>query len=131
MRPLLYVLTAFALMSLAFWAYRENYTTQGAIREVAGLQDEIADLRGALALQKAEWAYLNRPERLRDLAQLNFDALGLLPLEPGQFGRIDQVVYPLPPEPEPEPEAEPEAGPVLSDPLDAVGIIEEGEAEPL
>ena len=124
MRPLLYVLTAFALMSLAFWAYRENYTTQSAIRDVAALQDEIADLREALALQKAEWAYLNRPDRLRDLAVLNFDALGLLPLEPDQFGRVDQVAYPLPPV-----VAEPD--PVLSEPLDAVGVIENGEADPL
>lgn len=128
MRPLLYVLTAMSLMSLAFWAYRENYTTQESIREVAALQDEIADLREALALQKAEWAYLNRPERLRDLAVLNFDALGLLPLEPGQFGRVDQVVYPRPPMPMPEPgllDSE------VSDPLDAVGTLTEGEAEPL
>ncbi|MFV0491477.1 MAG: cell division protein FtsL [Pseudorhodobacter sp.] len=94
MRPFLYILTALALIGLAFWAYRENYKTQAAIREVAAIQDEIADLREALNLQQAEWAYLNRPERLRDLVMLNFDRLGLLPMEPGQFGRVDQVPYP-------------------------------------
>ena len=97
MRPFLFVLSAIVLMTLAFWAYRENYKTQQAIKDVSNLQNEIADLREALSLQRAEWAYLNRPERLRDLVALNFDRLGLLPLEPEQFGRVDQVVYPLPP----------------------------------
>jgi len=97
MRPFLSILTAFALMALAFWAYRENYATQAALREVSALNREIAGLREALNLQRAEWAYLNRPERLRDLAVLNFDRLNLLPMEPEQFGRVDQVAFPPPP----------------------------------
>jgi hypothetical protein len=40
---------------------------------------------------------LNRPERLRDLAVLNFDRLGLMPMEPHQFGRGTEVAYPPPP----------------------------------
>lgn len=96
MRPVLYVLTFLAVIALGFWAYRENYATQGALREVRGLQAEIADLREALSVQRAEWAYLNRPDRLRELTTLNFDRLGLLPMEPGQFGSPDQVAYPVP-----------------------------------
>ncbi|MEF3046237.1 cell division protein FtsL [Pseudotabrizicola sp. L79] len=94
MRPAIYILSFIALLSLGFWAYREHYETRDALRELTGLQSEIADLREALALQRAEWAYLNRPDRLRDLAALNFDRLGLLPLEPGQFGDIATVSYP-------------------------------------
>jgi len=96
MRPVFFVLSFLAVMGLAFWAYRENYATQAALREMGRLQDEIAGLREALALQRAEWAYLNRPERLRELATLNFDRLGLLPLEPTQFGVAGQVAYPAP-----------------------------------
>jgi hypothetical protein len=94
MRPLLYLTTALTVMGLAFWAYHENYATQAALREVRTLQTEISRIREALALQNAEWAYLNRPERLRDLAALNFDSLGLLPMEPEQFGTIEAVSYP-------------------------------------
>lgn len=96
MRPVLYVLTFLAVIGLGFWAYRENYDTQQALREVDALQNDIADLREALALQRAEWAYLNRPDRLRELATVNFDRLGLLPMEPAQLGHAGQVAYPLP-----------------------------------
>lgn len=97
MRPLLYVLSFLAVLGLGFWAYRENYTTQAALRDVASLQDDIANLQESLTIQRAEWAYLNRPDRLRDLAVLNFDRLGLLPMEPHQFGRAADVIYPPPP----------------------------------
>lgn len=97
MRPVIYVLSFIAVMGLGFWAYRENYATQDALREVVALQDEIAGLRESLAIQRAEWAYLNRPDRLRELATLNFDRLGLLPMEAAQFGATAQVAYPPPP----------------------------------
>jgi hypothetical protein len=47
-----------------------------------------------LSIQRAEWAYLNRPDRLRGLTAANFDRLGLLPMEPSQFGTAAQVAYP-------------------------------------
>jgi len=96
MRPILYALSFLAVMGLAFWAYRENYATQKSLRHVEALQTEIGTLREALTVQRAEWAYLNRPDRLRELSTINFDRLGLFPLEPTQFGQIDQVSYPVP-----------------------------------
>ena len=94
MRPVIYVLTFIAVLGLGFWAYRENYATQASLREVAQLQDEIAQLRDSLAIQRAEWAYLNRPSRLRDLAAVNFDRLGLMPMQASQFGVVAEVSYP-------------------------------------
>jgi len=97
MRPVLYILSFLAVLASAFWAYRENYATQGQLKHIAALQDEIATLRENIALQRAEWAYLNRPDRLRELATINFDRLGLLPMEPEQFGQLGQIAYPAPP----------------------------------
>jgi hypothetical protein len=94
MRSLFFVLTAIAVIGLAFWAYRENYETQEALSEAEDLQNQISDARQRLRVLNAEWAYLNRPDRLRELADINFDRLGLLPLDANQFGRIDQVAYP-------------------------------------
>lgn len=97
MRSMLYVLSAMAVMGLAFWAYQENYETQQALRNVEKLQQEIGVLREDLGVLRAEWAYLNRPDRLRELADINFDRLGLLPLASRQFGRVGQVAFPPPP----------------------------------
>ncbi len=94
MRPVLYVLSFLGLIALGFWAYRENYATQAALKEVQALQRQIVGLRESLSVQRAEWAYLNRPDRLRQLATANFDRLGLLPMDPSQFGTVAQVVYP-------------------------------------
>ncbi len=94
MRSFAYVLTALSVIALAFWAYGENYATQEAMARAEALQREIAQTRSRLRVLRAEWAYLNRPERLRDLAELNYDRLGLLPMQPTQFGRIDQIAYP-------------------------------------
>ena len=94
MRSILTILTACAVIGLAFWAYHENYKTQEALAESGQLQRDIAQARARLSILRAEWAYLNRPDRLSELAALNFDRLGLLPFAPDQFGRIDQVPYP-------------------------------------
>jgi hypothetical protein len=94
MRPVLYVLSFIALIALGFWAYRELYATQAALKHVEALQRQIVGLREGLSVQRAEWAYLNRPDRLRQLATANFDRLGLLPMEPTQFGAAADVAYP-------------------------------------
>lgn len=126
MRPLLYVLSGFAVMGLAFWAYRQNYATQASLKVVAKLQREIGQLHDDLAMQRAEWAYENRPSRLRDLAILNFDKLGLLAMTPEQFGAVSEIAMPKPlaeaPDPALTPGAAPAAaagsGPAISNPVD-------------
>jgi cell division protein FtsL len=96
MRGLLYLLAALGVIGLAIWAYNENHKTQQAMAEVRELHREIRSLREAIGVQRAEWAYLSRPERLQELAKMNFMRLRLIPLGGGQFGRIDEIVYPLP-----------------------------------
>ena len=97
MRSLLYVLISLAVIGLAFWAYRENYRTQEAQARAQALQQAIAEARQRLRVLNAEWAYLNRPDRLMDLVELNYERLELMPMRSDQFGRIDQVAFPAPP----------------------------------
>lgn len=96
MKAVFYVLAAVVVMGLGFWAYQENYKTQQAIKEVRQLHREIGAAHERLGMLRAEWAYLNRPDRLMELAELNFDRLGLLPLMPDAFGDVSRIIYPLP-----------------------------------
>ncbi|MDE3120939.1 MAG: hypothetical protein KGK00_04125 [Paracoccaceae bacterium] len=57
-------------------------------------------------MQKAEWAYENRPSRLRELTLLNFDKLHLLSMTPEQFGAISEIIMAPPGGPDlPDPTA--------------------------
>lgn len=94
MRPILYLLSFLALIALGFWAYRENYATQNTLREVRSLQSDIAGLHEAITMQRAEWAYLNRPARLRELANLNYERLGLMPMDASRFGTANDIPFP-------------------------------------
>jgi hypothetical protein len=113
MRSIFYVVTALIVMGMAFWAYRQNYETQDAMREASLVRSEIAHLRETLGVLRAEWAYLNRPDRLRELADLNFDRLGLLPLTPEQFGSAEEVAFP------PDPMI------VITNTVDTIGNLEQ------
>lgn len=97
MRTLVVIVSLLAMLASGFWAYRENYATKLSVREANRLTREIRRLQEAIALQNAEWAYQNRPDRLAELVAANFDRLGLLPMQPEQFARAGQL--PMPPEP--------------------------------
>ncbi len=84
------------VVAFAFWAYGVNYATQDAERRVAALRLEIAEEKATIAMLRAEWAYLNRPDRLRELAELHFGDLGLMPLDAAHFS--DAALLPFPPD---------------------------------
>ena len=96
MKSVLYLLTTLIVMGLAFWAYRENYRTQATISEMSNVQRQIGGLREDLGVLRAEWAFLNRPERLRELVNLNFSRLKLVPFTADQFVDVGQVAFASP-----------------------------------
>ncbi|MGR3435989.1 MAG: cell division protein FtsL [Shimia sp.] len=97
MRLLLLLLAGVGVIGLAFWAYAENYRTQAALSDVKRLHRQLAAAHAREGVLRAEWAHLNRPDRLRDLAEMNFETLGLLPMRPDQFADVDQIAFPAPP----------------------------------
>lgn len=96
MRSILYLITALAVIGLATWAYRENHLTQQAMNTRASLEREIAALEAEISVQRVEWAYLNRPDRLRALVDVNFTELKLIPITADHFGEIGEIAYPTP-----------------------------------
>ena len=60
-----------ALMS--YGLYNMKYEVRRLEGELAGLQRTLASERQAVQVLKAEWAYLNRPERLQNLSTRNLD----------------------------------------------------------
>lgn len=94
MRFFIHVMAFLGLLGLGSWAYSENYAMRAKVSEVSNLQREISRLRDELSTQTAEWAYLNRPDRLRELVNLNFERLQLMPMEPAQLGFAAQVAFP-------------------------------------
>ena len=94
MRLAFYTLAALVVMGLAYWAYNENYETQAALGRVEEARRDIGENRVQLNILRAEWAYLNRPDRLRELVDLNYEALQLMPLTPEHFGAVEQVAFP-------------------------------------
>ena len=95
MRALIYILCSALVVAVAYWAYTENYTTQASNRRVEELHRQSASEKEAIAIMRAEWAYLNRPERLAELADLNFERLQLVPLAAQHFAELETI--PLPP----------------------------------
>ena len=96
MRSAVVVASFLFMLAFGFWAYRENYATKMAVREASQLGRDISRLQEAIVVQRAEWAYLNRPDRLAELAAANFDRLGLMPMLPVQFADVRQLPMPLP-----------------------------------
>lgn len=82
-------LTAVIYMAcfVALWVglYLVKYSVQNIQREVVAMKDNVAREQESLHLLKAEWAYLNRPARLRQLAERHLE---LVPLD---SKRIDEV----------------------------------------
>jgi cell division protein FtsL len=76
------------LVALAYVIYQVKYEARALDEEIASLGKEIDEERDALAVLRAEWSLLNRPERIERLAQ---KYLKLAPAQPRQLVTVDSV----------------------------------------
>jgi len=95
MKTFLYLCAGVVVVVAASWTYNVNYRVQEAENRVARLTRAINNERQAIAVLGAEWAYLNRPERLLALSETYYTELRLMPISAEHFADIGQVAFPL------------------------------------
>ena len=76
------------LVALAYVIYQVKYEARGLDAELASIGKKIDEERDAIAVLRAEWSLLNRPERIERLAQ---KYLKLAPADPQQLLILDEV----------------------------------------
>ena len=76
-------MACFAALSMGL--YLVKYSVQNIQREVVSARAELGREKESLHLLKAEWAYLNRPDRLNRLASHH---LNLVPLSSKRIGEV-------------------------------------------
>jgi len=72
----------------AFGMFQLKLAVQRSETRLAELDRELRASRQAIEVLEAEWAYLNRPERLAKLAERH---LALRPMTPEQVGGLDRL----------------------------------------
>ena len=85
MKPFLYLCAAAVVVLFGYLTFQVNYETRDAKKRVAELQRDIAFERETISVLAVEWAYLNRPERLRILSETYFMELRLMPIHADHF----------------------------------------------
>lgn len=75
-------------LAAAVAAFTVKYQVRDLEDTLAATQSAIADSREEIHVLKAEWSYLNRPERLADLAGRYLE---LSPMAPAQMGMLIDV----------------------------------------
>lgn len=74
------------IAALFMGVYMVKYSVQNIQRDVQKTRVALAREKESLHLLKAEWAYLNRPERLSRLASRHLD---LVPLDSKRIGDVN------------------------------------------
>tara|TARA_B100001057_G_scaffold333801_1_gene334352 strand:- start:584 stop:907 length:324 start_codon:yes stop_codon:yes gene_type:complete len=93
MKTFFYMLGFSLVFLLASWSYKINYETRENIKTVKKLELEIKDHTEHYEILKAEWAYLNRPERLEKLVERYFFYLRLMPISSRNYIDISSLEF--------------------------------------
>lgn len=88
MLRVLHTLVIAALIIAAAWVYKIKFEATLQAERVSKLRVEIRRERDAIAILRAEWSQLDRPDRVQRLAQRH---LTLRPVDVAQFDALDKL----------------------------------------
>jgi cell division protein FtsL len=103
MLRILHALVIAALVVSATWVYSIKFDATVQAERVSKLRAEIRRERDSIAILRAEWAQLDRPERIQQLAERH---LTLKPAAVAQYDTLDNLPerpHPLVPPGTPDP----------------------------
>ena len=92
-RALLYISGLCFLIVLATWSYQVNYETRRNIDKSEKLKLSVEAKKEYLSVLKAEWSYLNRPQRLESLVEKYFETLRLIPLRSDHYADVSMINF--------------------------------------
>ena len=84
----IHIIAIFGLIASAGYAYSIKYDSLYQAEQVAKLKTKLQKERDAVAVLKAEWHLLNRPDRLQAVAERHLD---LQPLNVQQLARLSDL----------------------------------------
>jgi hypothetical protein len=113
---LLNIMVIAALIFAASAVYKIKFDSTLQAEKVAKLRGELRHERNAIAALRAEWAKLDRPDRIEGLAERH---LHLQQAKPTQFGDFDR----LPMRPPPVPPSEDPIGAMIAPSAETTGSI--------
>ena len=79
------------VLCLAFWAYQENNLTKRVSERATELQERIEHNRVVLKYLQDEWAFLNRPDRLKELVRTHYAELKLSAVTHSSFRTASSI----------------------------------------
>lgn len=89
MIKILHVAAIAGLIGSAVWAYSIKYETIRQTEELARLEREISRERDLIAVLRAEWAFLNRPDRVEALADAHLP--DIVPMRREHLARFEDL----------------------------------------
>ena len=96
MRGVVYLFCVFLVVVTAYWSYSVTYKTQDKLETAEELRRDISRERRAIAVLRAEWAYLNAPERLEALVAQHASHLALKQMTPERYAELWEIEPPQP-----------------------------------
>jgi hypothetical protein len=87
----LQVLSVVAVAAAAVFVFQVKYRAEAVAEHASRLQRDIDQEKETLSLLQAEWSLLIQPTRVQELATRHAEALKLVPVEPAQITRIENL----------------------------------------